>query len=53
MEAGGAFSVMQPGSSVATALSEGEAKSKHVVVLEIKGQQVGKRERGWGRNGDT
>ena len=33
---GGAFSVMQPGSSVATALSEGESKKKHVFVLEIR-----------------
>lgn len=40
VEAGGAFSVMQPGSSVATALSEGEAKRKHVVVLEIMEQHV-------------
>ncbi|KAL4422894.1 hypothetical protein ABPG75_009091 [Micractinium tetrahymenae] len=38
-EAGGAFSVMQPGSSVATALSEGEAKRKHVVMVEIMGHQ--------------
>ncbi|RMZ55726.1 hypothetical protein APUTEX25_005767 [Auxenochlorella protothecoides] len=37
VETGGAFSVLQPGSSVATALSEGEAKRKHVVVLEIMG----------------
>lgn len=33
------FSVLQPGSSVATALSEGEAKNKHVVILEIMGDQ--------------
>lgn len=33
------FSVLQPGSSVATALSEGEAKKKHVVILEILGDQ--------------
>lgn len=33
---GGAFSVMQPGSSVATALSEGESKKKHVFMLEMK-----------------
>ncbi len=32
---GEAFSVLQPGSSVATALSEGESKRKHVFVLEI------------------
>ena len=29
------FSVVQPGSSVATALSEGESKPKHVMLLEI------------------
>ena len=29
------FSVLQPGSSVATALSEGEAKRKHCFVLEV------------------
>ena len=33
------FSVVQPGSSVATALSEGEAKKKHVLVLEVLGEQ--------------
>jgi len=33
---GGAFSVLQPGSSVATALSEGESKKKHVFMLEMK-----------------
>ena len=38
IEGGGQFSVMQPGSSVATALSEGESKRKHVVLLEIMGQ---------------
>ncbi len=32
--------MLQPGSSVATALSEGEAKRKHAVLLEIMGQQV-------------
>jgi double-strand break repair protein MRE11 len=37
VEGGGVFSVMQPGSSVATALSEGESKRKHVVLLEIMG----------------
>lgn len=47
METGGAFSVLQPGSSVATALSEGEAKRKHVVVLEIMGHHV--RRRGMGQ----
>lgn len=30
--------IIQPGSSVATALSEGESKKKHVVVLEILDQ---------------
>ena len=34
----GHFSVVQPGSSVATALSEGEAKPKHVLILEILGE---------------
>ena len=34
---GGAFSVLQPGSSVATALSEGESKKKHVFMLEMRG----------------
>lgn len=29
------FSLIQPGSSVATALSEGESKRKHVVLFEI------------------
>jgi len=38
VEGGGQFSVMQPGSSVATALSEGESKRKHVVLLEVMGQ---------------
>ncbi|KAK9918573.1 hypothetical protein WJX75_005079 [Coccomyxa subellipsoidea] len=38
-EADGTFSILQPGSSVATALSEGEAKKKHVVVLEVLGDQ--------------
>ena len=33
------FSILQPGSSVATALSEGESKRKHVMVLEIMGEQ--------------
>ncbi|MEW5311761.1 MAG: hypothetical protein WDW38_003448 [Sanguina aurantia] len=32
-------SIIQPGSSVATALSEGEAKRKHVVCLEIMGDR--------------
>ncbi|CAI5722799.1 unnamed protein product [Hyaloperonospora brassicae] len=34
----GDFFVTQPGSSVATSLVEGEAKPKHVAVLEINGQ---------------
>ena len=38
IEGGTQFSVMQPGSSVATALSEGESKRKHVVLVEIMGQ---------------
>lgn len=28
-------SILQPGSSVATALSEGESKKKHVAILEL------------------
>ncbi|BDA49205.1 Double-strand break repair protein MRE11 [Coccomyxa sp. Obi] len=38
-ESDNSFSILQPGSSVATALSEGEAKKKHVVLLEILGDQ--------------
>ncbi|KAK9814095.1 hypothetical protein WJX72_000558 [[Myrmecia] bisecta] len=38
-EANSEFSVIQPGSSVATALSEGESKRKHVVLLEVLGEQ--------------
>ncbi|KAK1929187.1 Double-strand break repair protein MRE11 [Phytophthora citrophthora] len=34
----GDFFITQPGSSVATSLVEGEAKQKHVAVLEINGQ---------------
>lgn len=34
-ESGKACAIIQPGSSVATALSEGEAKRKHVVLLEM------------------
>lgn len=30
------FHITQPGSSVATSLIDGEAKPKHVLVLEIK-----------------
>jgi len=33
---GMAFHVLQPGSSVATSLIEGEAKAKHVVLLEVE-----------------
>lgn len=33
------FHITQPGSSVATSLIDGEAKPKHVLVLEIKGSQ--------------
>lgn len=32
------FSVMQPGSSIATSLMPGEAKAKHVAVLSVTGQ---------------
>jgi len=32
------YVIIQPGSSVATALSEGESKPKHVVILEVTGQ---------------
>ena len=38
-EAGCKFNIVQPGSSVATALSEGESKKKHVVLLEVNGEQ--------------
>lgn len=38
-ESDASFSILQPGSSVATALSEGESKKKHVVLLEILGDQ--------------
>ena len=33
------FSILQPGSSVATALSEGESRRKHIVLLEVVGEQ--------------
>ena len=33
------FSILQPGSSVATALSEGESRRKHVMILEVMGEQ--------------
>lgn len=33
------FHVSQPGSSVATSLIDGEAKPKHVLLMEIKGSQ--------------
>ncbi|XP_068732104.1 double-strand break repair protein MRE11-like isoform X1 [Montipora capricornis] len=33
------FYISQPGSSVATSLCEGEAKSKHVAILEIREQR--------------
>ncbi|KAF6167616.1 hypothetical protein GIB67_031199 [Kingdonia uniflora] len=33
------FHITQPGSSVATSLIEGESKPKHVLLLEIKGNQ--------------
>jgi double-strand break repair protein MRE11 len=34
------FTVCQPGSSVATSLSEGETRKKHVVILEITGREM-------------
>lgn len=34
------FTVCQPGSSVATSLSEGETRGKHVVILEVTGKQM-------------
>ncbi|PJF19938.1 DNA repair protein (Mre11) [Paramicrosporidium saccamoebae] len=34
------FTVCQPGSSVATSLSEGETRKKHVVILEITGRTM-------------
>ncbi|KAG9452767.1 hypothetical protein H6P81_005671 [Aristolochia fimbriata] len=33
------FHITQPGSSIATSLIDGEAKPKHVLLLEIKGNQ--------------
>lgn len=36
---GKGFHITQPGSSVATSLIDGESKPKHVLVLEIKGNQ--------------
>lgn len=38
-EASCKFNIVQPGSSVATALSEGESKKKHVLILEVNGEQ--------------
>jgi len=35
----GRFRVLQPGSTVATSLVDGESQPKHLAVLEIKGQQ--------------
>lgn len=35
----GTFRITQPGSSVATSLSEGEAMRKHVGILDIRGSQ--------------
>ena len=37
--AGNDFVVLQPGSTVATALVEGEARPKHVALLSIRGDQ--------------
>lgn len=34
------FTVCQPGSSVATSLSEGETRGKHVVILEVTGRAM-------------
>ena len=46
--AGMGFHISQPGSSVATSLIEGEAKPKHVLLLEIKVGQGRVRWRGEG-----
>ena len=35
----GTFRLVQPGSSVATSLTEGESRRKQIGLLEIKGQQ--------------
>jgi double-strand break repair protein MRE11 len=35
----GTFRITQPGSSVATSLTEGESLTKHVGILDIRGQQ--------------
>ena len=35
----GAFPIVQPGSSVATSLTEGESRRKQIGILEIKGRQ--------------
>ncbi|KAL7540354.1 hypothetical protein ACHAWF_013116 [Thalassiosira exigua] len=35
----GTFRVTQPGSSVATSLTQGESKRKHCGILEVRGQQ--------------
>ncbi|CBI20379.3 hypothetical protein VitviT2T_029629 [Vitis vinifera] len=37
--AGMGFHITQPGSSIATSLIDGESKPKHVLLLEIKGNQ--------------
>lgn len=34
------FTVCQPGSSVATSLSEGETRGKHVVILRVQGRHM-------------
>ena len=34
------FHISQPGSSVATSLIDGEAKAKHVLLLEIKVSEI-------------
>ena len=33
----GTFNIVQPGSSVATSLSEGESRPKHALILEVLG----------------
>lgn len=35
----GTFRISQPGSSVATSLTQGEGRQKHVGILDIRGQQ--------------
>jgi double-strand break repair protein MRE11 len=35
----GTFRILQPGSTVATSLVAGEARKKHVALLQVRGQQ--------------